>query len=133
KARILWNDAPPPDQRGLLVPIEVPAIYQQLGLQLFEDESMLPSADSAAPHYLPIFIIALVVAALVLLLGSRLALRLTADLRRLEAFSRDVIDDPTGLGRADQRGSEEVSSLARSINQMLQHLYEQRDLLQRKT
>jgi HAMP domain-containing protein len=95
------------------------------GLQLREDERRLPlPLDTPAPQYLLIIGITAVLALVVFLLASRLALGLTRDLRRLESlFARSLGDDGISRQRAPLEGSREVVSLAGSLNRMLDRLY----------
>jgi PAS domain S-box-containing protein len=105
--------------------IEVPPLLSSLALYLVRDKA--PPADYGAllPHYAVILIVVLALTTAVLLLGSRLALALTRDLRRLEQFSSSVVRDGFGMRRVEVRGSREVASLAVSINHMLDRLHEQ--------
>ncbi|HEX8883206.1 MAG TPA: ATP-binding protein, partial [Noviherbaspirillum sp.] len=105
--------------------IELPPLLNGLGLYLVRDS--VPPVDYGAllPHYALILVVVLALTTAVLLLGSRLALALTRDLRRLEQFSSSVVRDGFGMGRVEVRGSREVASLAVSINHMLDRLHEQ--------
>jgi diguanylate cyclase (GGDEF)-like protein/PAS domain S-box-containing protein len=86
-----------------------------------------------AQQYVIIFVIAGALAAAVLVIGSRLAQALTRDLRRLESFSASMVNDGFSGQRADVDGSIEVANLARSINHMLDRLYEQHAQLQHES
>jgi len=105
--------------------LDLPPLLSGLGLYLVQGSA--PSADYGAllPHYALILVVVLALTTAVLLLGSRLALALTRDLRRLEQFSSSVVRDGFGMGRVKVRGSREVASLAASINHMLDRLHEQ--------
>jgi PAS domain S-box-containing protein len=104
----------------------LPKNFAPVGLVLREDRRRLPAPLApGTPHYALIIGIAAALAGAVFVLGSRLALGLTDDLRRLEAFSSSLADAGTGAQRAELVGSSEVVSLARSINHMLDRLYEQ--------
>jgi PAS domain S-box-containing protein len=118
----------PPSER--VWPIPAPKDYQDLHLQLVRD--IIPPQDYAAllPHYALILVIATALVAAVLLLGARLALALTGDLRRLEAFSSSVMREGFGMRRAPVQGSTEVAGVAVSINHMLDRLNQQHALLQ---
>ena len=108
---------------GARVPL--PARLAHLGLVLREDERRLAlPLEASGPHYLLIIAIAGLLALVVFILASRLALGLTQDLRRLETFSARLGDD-IGTQRAPLEGSREVVSLARALNRMLDRLYEQ--------
>ena len=113
--------------------VDVPPAYAGLDLKLVRSNA--PPADYSAllPHYALIFIVVLGLAAAVLLLGSRLALALTHDLRRLEGFSSSVVRDGFGLRRAEASGSREVVSLAHSINHMVDRLHHQHAQLQNES
>lgn len=111
-----------PGQASVAVP--VPASYREFGLRMLE-----PVEPAAAPalgaQYLVLLVVAAVMAALVLGLGSRLAWGLTRELRRLESFAKGVVERGFGESRAEESGSPEVASLARSTNHMLDRLHEQ--------
>ena len=108
---------------GARVPL--PARLAHLGLVLREDERHLAlPLEASGPHYLLIIAIACLLALVVFVLASRLALGLTQDLRRLETFSASLGDE-IGTQRAPLEGSREVVSLARALNRMLDRLYEQ--------
>ena len=113
--------------------ISVPPVYSTLDLQLVRNKAPPVDYSALLPHYALIFIVVLALAAAVLLLGARLALALTGDLRRLEGFSSSVVRDGFGLRRAEVRGSREVASLAHSINHMLDRLHQQHAQLQNES
>jgi PAS domain S-box-containing protein len=97
-----------------------------LGLVLSEDPARLPvPLAGAVPQYGLIVAIAAVLAFAVFVLGSRLALGLTDDLRRLQQFAGSLGDEGISTQRAPEAGGTEVASLARSINRMLDRLYDQ--------
>jgi PAS domain S-box-containing protein len=109
---------------GAQVPL--PPNLAHLDLALREDERRLAAPlDAPAPQYLLISAITAALALLVFLLAQRLALGLTRDLRRLEAFSASLGDAGMSTQRAPLTGSREVVSLAGAINRMLDRLYEQ--------
>jgi PAS domain S-box-containing protein len=106
--------------------VALPAAFAPLALSLREDPSPLGAPlQGAAPQYLLVGAAAAGLALLVFLLASRLALGLTEDLRRLEAFSGTLGDEGISHQRAALVGSSEVRSLAHSINRMLDRLYRQ--------
>jgi PAS domain S-box-containing protein len=112
--------------REITAPVPLPRPLAHLRLVLREDERRLPEPlGSPAPQYLLIGAITAVLALTVFLLASRLALGLTRDLRRLEAFSASLGDAGISTQRAPLAGSREVVSLAGAINRMLDRLYEQ--------
>ena len=113
--------------------ISAPPAYAALDLQLLRNKTPPVDYSALLPHYALILIVVLALAAAVLLLGARLALALTRDLRRLEGFSSSVVRDGLGLRRADVRGSREVASLAHSINHMLDRLHQQHAQLQNES
>jgi PAS domain S-box-containing protein len=119
-------DARPPLAREIAARVPLPANLAHLGLALREDEGRLAAPlDTPAPQYLLIAATTAVLALLVFLLASRLALGLTRDLRGLEAFSASLGDAGISNRRAPLAGSREVVSLAGAINRMLDRLYEQ--------
>ncbi len=105
--------------------IELPPLLNDLGLFLVRNSVLPVDYGALLPHYVLILVVVLALTTAVLLLGSRLALALTSDLRRLEQFSSSVVRDGFGMGRVEVRGSREVASLAVSINHMLDRLHEQ--------
>ena len=115
-----------PDVHEIAAAVPLPAPLAHLGLQLREDERRLAAPlDAAAPQYLLIVGVAAVLALVVFLLASRLALGLTQDLRRLQAFSASLGDEGISSQRAPLEGSLEVVALAGALNRMLDRLYEQ--------
>jgi PAS domain S-box-containing protein len=124
-----WTVLAPADARTgaheIAVAVPLPPRLAHLGLVLHEDERRLPlPLPTSTPQYLLILAVAALLALVVFLLASRLALGLTHDLRRLETFSASLGDD-IGSQRAPLDGSREVVSLARALNRMLDRLYEQ--------
>jgi PAS domain S-box-containing protein len=116
----------PRDSHELAAPVPLPPGLGHLGLQLREDERRLAlPLDTAGPHYLLIVGVAALLALVVFVLASRLALGLTLDLRRLRAFSASLGNDGISSQRAPLEGSLEVVDLAGAINRMLDRLYEQ--------
>jgi PAS domain S-box-containing protein len=118
--------AQPPRAREITARVPLPPHLAHLGLVLREDERRLAAPlDTPAPQYLLIAATTALLALLVFLLASRLALGLTRDLRGLEAFSASLGDAGISSRRAPLAGSSEVVSLAGAINRMLDRLYEQ--------
>jgi signal transduction histidine kinase/ActR/RegA family two-component response regulator len=76
--------------------------------------------------------IAALLAVVVFLLGSRLSLGLTQDLRKLERFASRLGEEGIGDQRAEVTGSSETITLAKSINGMLDRLHSQQEDLQRE-
>ncbi len=131
--RFNWAQQRGEPNDNIRVPIETPAIFDHLNLQLEEDKLSSISKD-LLPQYAIIFVTALILAGLVFVLGWRLALTLTQDLRRLERFSSAVVRRGFSSQRAEvSSGSTEVAGLAQSINHMLDRLHEQHTLLQDET
>ncbi|WP_151638286.1 PAS domain-containing protein [Noviherbaspirillum aerium] len=131
-AQLTWSDKPHVGSGGtnlVTVPVSMPQPFQHLHFGVVEPLQPA-SARELAPQFAIIAVIALALAGTVLVLGARLALRLTHDLRRLEVFSRSVVDGGLGTQRAATEGSTEVASLAGSINHMLDRLYQQHAQLQ---
>lgn len=134
-ARLIWNaqqGATPVGAKDIKLPVAAPPVFAPLGLHLIQ-QSRAESAKSLAPQFISIFLIALTLATAVFILGSRLALTLTRDLRRLETFARTVVNRGFGTQRIHISGAKEVAGLARSINHMLDSLYQQHSLLQQET
>jgi PAS domain S-box-containing protein len=113
--------------KAVLLPLPPP--LDALGLAMVRGEVKVPPLRSL--HYAPIF---LIVAAL-LVVGAGVAARwmargLTRELAALERFAHQVTQVGTGGVHAPTVGPNEVSSLAGSINQMLDRLHEQHLALQ---
>ena len=132
-AQLAWGTVDPattstttPEVR---VAVNSPPIFKHLNFRIVEPSGRTSAAD-LAPQFAMTFIIALALAGTVLVLGSRLAVKLTRDLQKLEAFSRSVVSEGFSRQRAEPGRSTEVASLAGSINHMLDRLYEQHAELQ---
>jgi diguanylate cyclase (GGDEF)-like protein len=129
--RLLWGQQKPPDQ-AVAAPLAAPPNFSHLGLRI----AVMPSDPAPLglePHYALIFGMVLALTIGLLVIGSRLSLALTLDLRKLEAFSRSVVQRGIGAQRADTSGSSEVSSLAHSVNHMLDRLHRQHMQLQEES
>nr|WP_314546288.1 ATP-binding protein [uncultured Massilia sp.] len=114
------------DVHEIAAAVPLPNSLAHLHLQLREDERRLTAPlDASGPQYLLIVGVAAVLALVVFLLASRLALGLTQDLRRLQAFSATLGDEGISSQRAPLEGSQEVVGLAGALNRMLDRLYEQ--------
>ena len=74
--------------------------------------------------------ITLLVSIFIFYLVRRLSLSLTRQLRDLEIFSREVVQDGFGEARIAVEGEDEVASLAQSVNHMLDTLNQQHHRLQ---
>lgn len=134
-ARLAWGTVVPATTRTTMPAVKVavnsPPVFKHLNFHIVAPMSETSAAD-LAPQFATIFIIALALAGTVLVFGSRLAVKLTKDLQKLEAFSRSVVSEGFGRQRAEPGRSTEVASLAGSINHMLDRLYEQHAELQRE-
>jgi PAS domain S-box-containing protein len=138
--RLFWGKAQPdlPSDAQVVVPLQLPELFshnQLRWVQTRHDSLTQGSADSGSTVFsaLNVLLFALLLSGLVWWLGTRLALRLTQDLRQLNAFARSVVENGFGESRALSRGSVEVAGLARSINHMLDRLYEQHAQLQHES
>ncbi|MFC0252888.1 hybrid sensor histidine kinase/response regulator [Massilia consociata] len=117
----------------LEIPVKVPAQLGNLGLMLRVDTSRLGDIlETPSSQYGLIGGIAVLLALVVFLLGSRLSLGLTQDLRKLEQFAGRLGEEGITEHRAELVGSSETITLARSINQMLDRLHLQQEHLQRE-
>ncbi|MEW6024385.1 MAG: ATP-binding protein [Pseudomonadota bacterium] len=115
------------------VPVQAPGEFTHLGLMLKADVSDV-SATLETPwtQYGLIAGIAALFALVVFLLGSRLSLGLTQDLRKLEQFAGKLGEEGIGELRAELAGSSETITLATSINRMLDRLHRQQERLERE-
>lgn len=121
------------DDRRLAVPVQAPGEFGHLGLVLEADVSTFRHAlETPWMQYGLIGGIAALLALLVFLLGSRLSLSLTQDLRKLDQFAGKLGEEGIGELRAELAGSSETISLARSINGMLDRLHRQQARLERE-
>ncbi|WP_409266263.1 ATP-binding protein [Massilia sp. BHUDP2] len=122
-----------PAEHILEVPVTVPDQLAHLGLKLRVDASGLDDIlEESSSQYGLIGGIAALIALGVFLLGSRLSLGLTQDLRKLERFAGRFGEEGITEHRAELAGSSETVTLARSINQMLDRLHEQQEHLQQE-
>ena len=122
-----------PQGPGLEVPVKVPPLFAPLGLRLRVDTSELGHLlGTPWSQYSLIGGSAVLIALVVFLLGSRLSLGLTQDLRKLERFARRLGQEGIDGQRAELAGSSETITLARSINGMLDRLHRQQEHLQRE-
>jgi|GEM_PF-696571 len=114
--------------------VDAPPIFRPLVLRTVEhaQASSIAPLDRLAPQFLVIAGMILGLAALVFVLGKKLAFSLTRDLRQLEAFSSSIGDEGLSMQRAQLNGSAEVASLAQSINRMLDRLHQQQTQLQQE-
>jgi len=134
-SRFGWKgQAGAPDQaHSVQTPVQVPPRFAHLGLNLRVSTSEFGEL-LAEPwsQYALIGGIAALLALGVFLLGSRLSLGLTQDLRKLEQFASRLGEEGIADQRAEVTGSSETITLARSINRMLDRLHSQQEDLQRE-
>lgn len=136
--RLIWKGQSKPEpaplqaDKQMIVSIDAPLIFKDLDLR-FTKRVEPGNLKNLMPQYGIFFMIALALAGGVFIIGSRLALTLTRDLRKLQAFSSAVVKSGFGAQRADVAGSTEVAGLALSINHMLDRLNEQHAQLQFET
>ncbi len=123
---------PPPASGAIEAALELPPPFDKLGLKVSMQEANVPQLHAGPLQLTLIAMLVLLIAVATLLLGERLALSLTGELRKLEQFSRDVVRQGFGHARAEVSGSDEVSSLAGSINHMLDSLHEQHEQLRQE-
>ncbi len=119
--------ARPDHDESIAADVPLPPRLAHLHMALREDaERLAAPMVGPGPQYLAILAAAALLALVVFLLASRLAMNLTRDLRRLETFSGSLGDGDGGKAqRAPLVGSREVVSLAGAINRMLDRLYDQ--------
>jgi PAS domain S-box-containing protein len=119
----------------LVLPLDLAPRLAKHHLRLIQSErkSATDQTGNKLVSILLLLTAALVLVGAVLFLGLRLAPALTRDLRELEAFSRSVVENGFGGQRANISGSVEVVGLARSINHMLDRLYQQHSRLQHES
>jgi len=132
---LTWKGKAPAAAResGLDLPVTGPEPFRHLGLKLHTDTSASHAMlETPGSQYGLIGGIAALLAALVFLLGSRFALGLTQDLRKLEQFAARLDEEGIGEQRAELAGSSETITLATSINGMLDRLHRQQAHLQRE-
>ena len=129
---LYWNGNPPPAVNSVIAPIPLRKPFDTLGLGV----SMMspPMFLGVQGSQLSVIVtLTLVITILIWLIGRRMASLMTRQLRKLEIFSRDVVQSGLGSKRAAAEGNDEVSSLAQSINHMLDRLHQQHELLQEES
>ena len=115
------------------VPVPAPEAFRHLGLMMKIDVSDVGQPlETPWTQYGLIGGMTLAFAVIVFLLGSRLSLGLTQDLRQLEQFAGKLGEEGIGAARAELAGSRETITLARSINRMLDGLHRQQARLERE-
>lgn len=127
-----WNDVAAglaSSQTGLVTAaVVLPALLQSLGLRVAVKPRSMAHWVSPS-HWVLLLVLVLLLAAAVVLLGHRVALVLTRQLRQLESFSREVVKKGFIRERAPVAGADEVAGLAKSINHMLDSLNVQHERL----
>lgn len=129
--RLLWGN-PPGSPAVSETTVPAPEVFKELRFRVTGPDALAPAELSLGPQYATMLAIALILFAGVVVAGVRLAQVLTRDLQQLEAFSKRMIRSGLGTERAPTGGSAEVSSLAVSMNQMLDRLHEQQTVLLRE-
>ncbi len=129
---LLGKPAASAPESAVLASIDTPPNLDHLDFY-FGAKAIPPQDDALLPQYLIIFVITGALAAGVLVVGSRLSLTMTKDLRQLESFATGMVNAEFGPQRATVSGSTEVANLARSINHMLDGLYRQHTELQHES
>jgi len=115
------------------VAVPAPGAFRHLGLMMKIDVSDIAQPlETPWTQYGLIGGMTLAFAVIVFLLGSRLSLGLTQDLRQLEQFAGKLGEEGIGAARAELAGSSETITLARSINRMLDGLHRQQERLERE-
>ena len=118
---------------GLELPVKAPPRFAHLGLTLRVDTSGLDHIlEEPWSQYGLIVGIAGLIALVVFLLGTRLSLGLTQDLRKLEGFASRLGQEGIDGQRAELAGSSETVNLARAFNGMLDRLHSQQEHLRRE-
>jgi len=118
---------------GLELPVKAPPRFAHLGLTLRVDTSGLDHIlEEPWSQYGLIGGIAGLIALVVFLLGTRLSLGLTQDLRKLEGFASRLGQEGIDGQRAELAGSSETVNLARAFNGMLDRLHSQQEHLRRE-
>lgn len=125
KMALEWNGAAAglvaPPQGQIKTVLELPAPLDALGLKVGVKQR-LPAQLFSMTQLVLILAFVLLIGLAVMYLGHRVALMLTRQLRQLDSFAREVLEKGFISERASIRGSDEVASLAHSINHMLDSL-----------
>jgi signal transduction histidine kinase len=128
-----WGEpgAPSADGAGAAT-VPVPPVFEPLRLRLRGQQQAVDVFTDMVPQYLSILLIAAVLFGTVVLVGAKLAKVMTFDLERLQRFSGRFEGSGLSGERAPVVGSDEVASLAGSINTMLDRLSDQHATLSRE-
>ncbi len=113
----------------LSAPVRSPPVFAPLHFRVRAESWVGSNVNRQDAPYLHVLLISLTLFSAVVLAGMQLARLLTLDLQRLQAFSSKLFGSGLSTERAPEGGSEEVSSLARSINDMLDRLNQQHSAL----
>ena len=126
-----WGPEPPAasDAPRLSAPVRSPSVFEPLHFRVRAESWVGSNVNRQSAPYLHVLLISLTLFSAVVLAGMQLARLLTLDLQRLQAFSSKLFGSGLSTERAPEGGSEEVSSLARSINDMLDRLNQQHSAL----
>ena len=109
--------------------VTLPSPLSQLNFRVIARERKTSFIDNTIQ--IGIYVaITLLVSVFIFLFVRRLSLSLTRQLRDLEVFSREVVQDGFGEARIAVEGEDEVASLAQSVNHMLDTLNQQHHRLQ---
>ncbi len=136
KVSFAWNsaaaglDSPPRSQ--VAATVDLPAPLDALGLQAGMQQRPITHLFSSSQLILLAGLVLLLSLAVVLL-GHRVALVLTRQLRQLEGFAREVVQKGFIRERASISGSDEVAGLSYSINHMLDSLNAQHERLREES
>ncbi|MBA2724124.1 MAG: response regulator [Methylibium sp.] len=109
--------------------VPVPPVFEPLHFRVRGGHDASATLAELAPGYLRIALIASILFGTVVLVGAKLARLMTRDLEQLRVFANRFVGSGLGGERAPVGGSLEVSSLAHSINTMLDRLGEQHTTL----
>ncbi len=132
KTVLEWNSAAAglgSSSAGLVTAdVALPPPLQTLGLRVGVKPRPIVQWLSAR-HWAMVVALVMLSALAVVLLGHRVALLLTRQLRQLESFAREVVRKGFTSERAPVSGADEVAGLAHSINHMLDSLNVQHERL----
>ena len=124
---LLWG-SPLTNEAKQSSPVNAPAVFGALDFRI-QGISQMESNQPLSPLYGPIALLMIGLFLAVVVGGAQMASVLTRDLRKLQRFASDLVRDGLSQERAKPTNTEEVASLSRSINQMLDRLYEQRQAI----
>lgn len=132
-AQLYWHGkSTQPSAVTVTAPIVLKKPFDKLELKI-SIASPVSSLGLEASQIGIILTLTIAITAFIWLLGHRLAMVLTEQLRRLDSFSREMVRSGFGNLRATVEGSDEVSSLAQSVNHMLDRLHQQHEQLREES